>query len=75
MIASDGLDAVSIDAVEGAGRDGAVELRSVGGELSLVVVEHLLGRPPGLASVCTMSGGTASIRTAFSTRLSPWRAK
>jgi hypothetical protein len=34
----------------------------------------LLGSPPGLASVCTINGGTELISTAVATRLSPWRA-
>jgi hypothetical protein len=33
-----------------------------------------LGRPPGLADVFTISGGTALKIAAFATRLSPWRA-
>jgi hypothetical protein len=32
-----------------------------------------IGRPPGLAAVFTMMGGTAPISTALATRLVPWR--
>jgi hypothetical protein len=31
------------------------------------------GNPSGFASVCSMSGGTAAISTAFATRAVPWR--
>jgi hypothetical protein len=32
-----------------------------------------IGRPPGLAAVFSISGGTAPISTAFATRDVPWR--
>jgi len=33
------------------------------------------GKPPGLAGVCTINGGTAVMIASFATRLSPCRAR
>jgi len=32
-----------------------------------------IGKPPGLAAVFSISGGTAPMSTALATRLVPWR--
>ena len=63
--------ACTVVAVERARRQVAIELRSVGGDLSLKSIEHLLGSPSGLRAFLTIRGGTAPSSTAFATRLSP----
>ena len=67
------LGARAVVTVKRSGRKVYVKLRPVIRDLSLKSVEDSLGRPPGLAGVFSISGGTELISTAFATRLSPWR--
>ena len=62
------LGARTVEAIERAGGNVAVELRAVGRH-SRKPSNTSSGRPPGFDSVWTMIGGTAPISTALATRL------